>query len=453
MKPAAKIGLLPLAATVFFAVSGGPIGLEPLVQASGLPVAVALILLAPLLYAIPSALMTAELSTMIPEEGGYFVWVSEAMGPFWGFLCGMWTLMYAWVDAALYPLMAAKALAAFAAGPMFSGQSWASQIQQPGPQFGVAVVFVLAAALLNLAGIRAVGLTGVTIGVLLLVPFVMMVVWGFSNAPGSGQPVFLQPEKPTSELVMAGLVTVIWNYLGWDSASTIAGETKDPRRDFPRALLGATVLIVLAYLLPVLAAWRHAPDYRLWEDGSWVTLAGRVGGPNLGTAMFVSQLLSAAGLFMVMLLTSSRLPMVMARTRRLPAVLAKTFGVNKVPVPAVVLGAAVVTSFVWQGEGKIEKIMQYDVLLYTAALMLEFIALVVLRVRRPEEARPFRVPGGLVGAVLLGVGPAVVMVLLCADGMGGKGAKEFAIAVGLLALAPAVYGLTEWYRRRVRPTP
>lgn len=447
MKPAAKIGLLPLAATVFFAVSGGPIGLEPLVQASGLPVAVALILLAPLLYAIPSALMTAELSTMIPEEGGYFVWVSEAMGPFWGFLCGMWTLMYAWVDAALYPLMAAKALAAFAAGPMFAGQSWATQIQEPGPQFGVAVAFVVAAALLNLAGVRAVGLTGVTIGVLLLVPFVVMVVWGLSHAPPPGQPVVLQPEKATSELVMAGLVTVIWNYLGWDSTSTIAGETKDPKRDFPRALFGATILIVLAYLLPVLAAWRHAPDYRLWEDGAWVTLAGRVGGPNLGTAMFVSQLLSAAGLFMVMLLTSSRLPMVMARTRRLPAILAKTYGVNQVPVLAVILGATIVTFFVWMGEGRIEVIMQYDVLLYTAALLLEFVALVVLRKTRPDAERPFRIPGGIGGAVLVAVGPALVMVLLVSDGMGGKGASEIMKGVGLLAVAPLVYGATSLARK------
>ena len=188
MKPSAKIGLLPLAATVFFAVSGGPIGLEPLVGASGFPVAVALILLAPLVYAIPSALMTAELATMIPEEGGYFVWVTRAMGDFWGFLCGMWTLMYAWVDAALYPLMAAKALAAFASGPMVAGQTWAVAIQQPNNQFMVAIGFVVAATLLNMAGVRAVGLTGVTFGVALLVPFLAVVVLGFLKQPSTPRP-------------------------------------------------------------------------------------------------------------------------------------------------------------------------------------------------------------------------------------------------------------------------
>jgi len=140
----------------------------------------------------------------------------------------------------------------------------------------------------------------------------------------------------------------------------------------------------------------------------------------------------------------------MARTRRLPALLAKTYGVNQVPVPAVLLGAVVVTFFVWMGEGKIETIMQYDVLLYTAALLLEFVALVVLRKTRPDAERPFRIPGGMAGAVLVAVGPALVMVLLVSDGMGGKGASEIVKGAGLLAVAPLLYGATSLAQKPAR---
>ncbi|HEY4776194.1 MAG TPA: amino acid permease, partial [Candidatus Acidoferrales bacterium] len=76
--------LLGLMAIAFFTTCGGPFGLEPLPAAVGPGWAVVLILAAPLFWSLPMALMVAELSTLMPEEGGYYVWVREAMGPFWG---------------------------------------------------------------------------------------------------------------------------------------------------------------------------------------------------------------------------------------------------------------------------------------------------------------------------------------------------------------------------------
>ena len=59
----------------------------------------------PIVWALPDALMTAELASAIPEEGGYVVWVRRAMGPFWGFINAWWTWMYALVDATIYPVL------------------------------------------------------------------------------------------------------------------------------------------------------------------------------------------------------------------------------------------------------------------------------------------------------------------------------------------------------------
>jgi amino acid transporter len=86
-----------------------------------------------------------------------------------------------------------------------------------------------------------------------------------------------------------------------------------------------------------------------------------------------------------------------------------------------------------------ERLISIDLVLYGAALMLEFVALVVLRVREPQLARPFRVPGGIAGAVAVGVGPGFLIAYALwaarAERVAGLPALEFA---ALVAVAGAV---------------
>ncbi|RYD39087.1 MAG: amino acid permease, partial [Verrucomicrobiaceae bacterium] len=98
-----SLNALTLALTVFCCVSGGPYGLEETIQNAGPGLGILLILIVPIVWALPDALMTAELASAIPEEGGYVVWVRRAMGPFWGFINAWWTWMYALIDATIYP--------------------------------------------------------------------------------------------------------------------------------------------------------------------------------------------------------------------------------------------------------------------------------------------------------------------------------------------------------------
>jgi amino acid transporter len=80
--PAKRLGLVSLVAVTFFTVSGGAYGLEPLVGAVGPSWAIVLVLLTPLLWSLPIALMVAELASAMPEEGGYFRWACEGLGRF-----------------------------------------------------------------------------------------------------------------------------------------------------------------------------------------------------------------------------------------------------------------------------------------------------------------------------------------------------------------------------------
>jgi hypothetical protein len=100
------IGWVGVAALVYFNVSGGPYGSEGLISALGpLPGLIAVIVF-PLIWAFPLSLITAELSTSFPENGGYTIWVSEAFGEFFGFQEGYWSWISGVVDNAVYPVLA-----------------------------------------------------------------------------------------------------------------------------------------------------------------------------------------------------------------------------------------------------------------------------------------------------------------------------------------------------------
>src|SRR5215467_5054693 len=108
-----KIGLLPLIGVIFFTVSGGAYGIEPLVGQLNAGWAVVLIIVTPILWALPISMMAAELSSAMPEEGGYYFWVRAGMGNFWGVQEGWWTICYTAVDMAIYPVLFVNYLAYF----------------------------------------------------------------------------------------------------------------------------------------------------------------------------------------------------------------------------------------------------------------------------------------------------------------------------------------------------
>jgi amino acid transporter len=97
-----------------------------------------------------------------------------------------------------------------------------------------------------------------------------------------------------------------------------------------------------------------------------------------------------------------------------------------------------------------QRLVELDVILYGSALLLEFVALVALRIREPNLPRPFRVPGGLPVAVLLGVGPAILLLLAIVHERQRNSGQFDAIVLGLaLTLVGAVlYVVATWLRRR-----
>src|SRR5271155_2051799 len=85
-----KAGLFYLVFVMFSYTTGGPFGLEDMVTTSGPGMTLIYLLVLPFFWCIPVSLVSAELTTAMPVEGGFYRWTRAAFGDFWGFLAGWW---------------------------------------------------------------------------------------------------------------------------------------------------------------------------------------------------------------------------------------------------------------------------------------------------------------------------------------------------------------------------
>src|SRR5260370_18551072 len=160
-----RLRLLPLVCVMYLVVSGGPYGLEDAVRIAGPRLVLLLCLLVPVTLSLPTALMAAELTALLPFEGGFYFWVKEALGPFAGFVEAYLTVLYTAVDSAIYPVL----FVTYAAFLLPLGT--AAQVM-------LAIALVWLAGLLDGAGVRPVGDTSQFLTACFVCPFLALVLGG-----------------------------------------------------------------------------------------------------------------------------------------------------------------------------------------------------------------------------------------------------------------------------------
>lgn len=434
-KKIAKLTLWPLVAATFFMVSGGAYGTEDIIHGAGYGRGILILLLTPLIWSLPTTFMIGELSSALPCEGGYYAWVRRGMGNFWGFQEAWLSLVASIFDMAIYPTLFVAYLAQLS--------PWVNEGHHA-VLVGLGVVIVCAA--MNIAGIRVVALSSLGLFFLLSAPFVAVVVIGFAK-PGALAGAATTPTGSTVGLV-GGLLICMWNYMGWDNSTTIAGEVRKPQVTYPRAMLLAVAIVSLTYILPFAATWVAGVPASAFATGSWVNLAGLtgglVGGPLFARLMRVAVvmggMMSGFGMFNALVMSYSRLPLAMAQDGLLPRAFGKLTPKTRTPWVAIVVLATCWAMCLGLG---FERLVTLDVLLYGLSLLLEFVALVALRIKEPNLPRPFRVPGGMLGATLLGVCPAILLVFSVFHGEGEQilGMSGLAFGTILVAGGVVIYGL------------
>ncbi len=438
MKTAArssKMTLWPLTAAIFFMVAGGPFGVEDTVAKSGYAAALLILLITPAIWSFPTALMVSELASALPQEGGYYVWVTRGLGRFWGYQEAWLSMVGSVFDMGIYPTLFVDYLGHFA--------PWATAGYR-GICIGVALIAVC--ALWNLKGSKTVGSSSVVMGILLMAPFVLLTVYAcFHREAGPVRSIPLG-----SVDILGGILVAMWNYMGWDYASTVAGEVDRPQWAYPRAMACAVALVSLGYLLPVGAVALTGLDPNRWSTGGWADVARTIlNGGTLGsvaaTLITLGAMLGAVGALNANVMAYSRIPAVLAQDGFLPRILARCHSKSGAPWVSI---AACSVAWACSLGLSFTKLILLDVLLTGLSILLEFAALVALRIREPELPRPYRVPGGLIGAISLGIMPCGLLVLTVIrnriEPIGPINALQFGAL--LIAAGVVAYYVSDWVK-------
>jgi len=432
-----KLRIIPLIAATYFMVSGGPYGIEDILGGAGFAKAILILLILPFLWSLPTTLMIGELASAIPAEGGFYVWVRRALGPFWGYQEGWLSLSASVFDMALYPTIFVAYLTRFnpdlTAGPR--AYLWS-------------LLVVAVCCAWNLRGAPAVGEGSVGLFVLLLTPFAIFVALGFWHG-FTAHPTIQWHAAPTEASLSTAILVAMWNYMGWDNASTVAQEVENPQRNYPLAMVSAAMLVAVTYILPLAAVALFGISVANFSTGSWADAAREMGGPLLWGAVVMGGTINGFGMFNVLMMSYTRLPLAMAQDGMIPQPLARYVTLrNSRGVPYI---SVLLCALAWALALKLpfERLISIDLILYGASLILEFVALVVLRLREPSLTRPFRA-GNLAVATALGVGPTVLIgyALFASrdEKVGPLSAALFALLVALVG--PLLYWLTTWSQKR-----
>ncbi|WCJ17930.1 Amino acid permease family protein [Euphorbia peplus] len=394
-KTTPKLTLLPLIALIFYDVSGGPFGVEDSVKAGGGPLLSLLgFLIFPLIWSVPEALITAELATSFPENGGYVIWISSAFGPFWGFQEGFWKWFSGVMDNALYPVL------------------FLDYLKHTFPIFNESVARIPALlgitcslTYLNYRGLHIVGFGAVLLAAFSLFPFVVMSVLSIPRI------------RPKQWLVVdfkkvnwrGYFNSMFWNLNYWDKASTLAGEVENPSKTFPKALFGAVVLVVCSYLIPLLAgtgALRTSSSE--WSDGYFAEVGMLIGGVWLKWWIQAASAMSNLGLFEAEMSGDAFQLLGMSEMGMLPAIFASRSKYGT-PTISILCSATGVIFLSWMS---FQEILEFLNFLYAVGMLLEFAAFIKLRIHRPELHRPYKVPLETFGVTMLCLPPSVLLVLV-----------------------------------------
>jgi amino acid transporter len=420
---------------IFLTVSGGPYGLEPLLSYGGTHGALLILMLTPLLWDIPTIFIVMELNSMMPVTGGYYQWVKRALGIRWAWYEGWWTWLYTFVDLAIYPVLFVE---------------YASFLFPEIAQYKIPICLAIiwSGAGLNILGIVPVGRISMILSVTVVVPFLILFAINLSNQTSFHLPSLSLKGLGYSSVGM-GLYTVMWNFIGWDNTTTYAEEVNRPVKTYLLSTFIAFVLTLFIYMVAVITAISSGMDLTILGDEGFPMLGSKVAGQWLAVILAAGGMASAVGLFSAVLLSVSRVPKVMADDQLLPQKLQTLHPKYHTPYISIIVCASVVSIMILWTFGDLVII---DVTLYGAALFLEFVSLIIFRIRLPHEKRPFKIPLNITGLCILILLPFSVycIAITSAFSVEGKMLKPALFALAALLSAEVIWRIIAWRKKLIK---
>jgi len=310
----------------------------------------------------------------------------------------------------------------------------------------ICLAIIWTGAGLNILGIVPVGRISMILTVTVVLPFLILFAINLSNHSHSFQLPSLSLKGLSFSSVGMGLYTVMWNFIGWDNTTTYAEEVETPVKTYLFSTFIAFGLTLLIYLVAVITALSSGINLTILGEEGFPMLGSMVAGQWLAVILAAGGMASALGLFSAVLLSVSRVPKVMADDQLLPQRLQALHRKYNTPYISIIVCASVVSIMILWTFGDL---LIIDVTLYGAALFLEFISLVIFRIRLPHAKRPFKIPLNVAGLCILILLPISVycIALTSAFTLEGKMLKPALFALGALLSAEVIWQVIVWRKR------
>ena len=422
-------------------------------------------LLAAICFFIPQGFAVVALTSAIPEEGGLYVWTSQAFGRRQGFLAGF---LY-WASNITYFPTLTLSTVVFAL--YVFGTRFAALEQSPTYAAGASVVLLSIALVFNIVGMK----TGKWVqnigGLAQWIPSAALLLVGLIALTSSGS---ATPMPPASLIPnFAALPTILFfanlcfGFAGLELAPCMAGEVVEPRRTFPRAIVISGLTIAAVYLTGTISLlWSLPPKEVSIISGvnQAITKAGAAHGmPWLGAPIALLMTLAGLGGVGAWLIATARLLFVGGLDRYLPPVFGKTHPKWKTPWFAMLFQAVFSAVFIlaaqWGGTVKDAylKLVNATLIVYFIPYLYMFASAIRLRAEIRKQPGAIPVPGGNAGSFFwnglgfLTTAVAIVLALIPPSDTENKTSffvQVFVGSFGFLAAGLVLYALAERRRRR-----
>ncbi len=375
--------------------------------ASAGPSAIVIWLIACLAFYVPLMCTVLELSSRYPDEGGCYVWSKRAFGDFAGFITGWtyWTCNLPYFPGLFY-FTAATAL--FIGGP-----KWQQLAESPLYFIAFSLLALTLAAGLNVRGLAVgkwlhnLGAVGLWVPGLFLMAIGLLAWIRFGSATAFTAET-LVPSTRLKDIVFWS--TIAFSLSGLESASMMGEEIKDARRNIPRALLVAGVLITACYILGTVAMLVAMPQSEILRLEGFMTAietaSDRIGLGALAPLVAVLIVVGGLGQAGAWFAAGGRLPFVAGLDRFLPAAFGKIHPRYGSPHVSLITQAVIAALFILLGQAGTTVKGAYDVLVSMAIIsyfipyLFMFASMIRLQ-REPAGPEVIRVPGGRPVAIAL----------------------------------------------------
>ena len=322
-----KFSLLGVVFFIYCACSGGAFGVESIIPTSGPGMTLLLLVVIPLMWALPMGLYVSELTNLAPVDSGPYVWVKMAFGEFWGYAFGLWMAVAWYLTGASYIVLATDYIGMYVA-------------MTPTVAFIVKAVIILVFTVVNLLGVQEANILNTIFTVIIVVAFMAVAIVGILNWENNPFDSFMNTEAGAMSSLGVGIAVGVWMFCGFTAIANLGGEIENPQI-IPKGMKLCIVLIGLCYILPTIGGIVSVGPWYEWGTTiDYSTVLFTHVGKWAGMAFMIVAVISQLALLNATTATASRSFMVLGKDNLCPKFLSSVSKNRKVPVwPIVILAA------------------------------------------------------------------------------------------------------------------